>query len=294
MKKITAINQAIQKAISVVEARKKKKLEEPDYNAALAIEMPPLLNSCGAFPDVRFGGCYIHQSPKVTFAGKYEDPSTCELGDLLAICHEVVDGDDRYNAALIQWKRLKLGFEIISGKELKQLDLYEHWPKFEMNWCGCEFDIYPKTVTPGAQYGLIQEEKPVSLFCTIPMMELAVSDSTPFARFLINLMKWQTGRPFVLTDYPDANDEWSRIINHLIWHTLTKHFNRRNIKMEDEPRTPKDLLKMLVKDDVKGDDRAVYPESENDEGDISILYIEKDWKKEWMGDEGPEIDKASV
>lgn len=64
--------------------------------------------------------------------------------------------------------------------------------------------------------------------------------------------------------------------------------------MEDEPRTSKDLLKMFLKDDVKGDDEAKYPESENDEGDISILYIEKDWKKEWKGDDEPEIDKTSV
>ena len=39
MKKITVINNAIRDAISIVAAKAKKSLEEPDYNAAMAIEL---------------------------------------------------------------------------------------------------------------------------------------------------------------------------------------------------------------------------------------------------------------
>lgn len=60
MKKITAINNAIQNAISNVAARAAKTLQEPDYNAAMAIELPPLVNASGVFPGVKFGGCFIH------------------------------------------------------------------------------------------------------------------------------------------------------------------------------------------------------------------------------------------
>lgn len=155
MKKITAINNAIKNAISIVATKASKALQEPDYNAAIAVELPPLVNACGAIPGVKFGGCFIHQSPKATFAGKYANPSTCEVGDLLVLCHDVVDGGDRYNAALIQWKIISSGEENIGGSALKQIDLYEHWPVFTLNSCGCQFDIRPKTVTPGAQYGLI-------------------------------------------------------------------------------------------------------------------------------------------
>ena len=283
MKKITAINNAIKDAISVVAAKAKKPLEEPDYNAAMAIELPPLVNASGVFPGVKFGGCFIHQSPKATFAGKYANPSTCEVGDLLVICHDVVDGDDRYNAALIQWKKLQSGVENISGTALKQLDLYEHWPVFTLNCCNCHFDIQPKTVTPGAQYGLIQPMLQTSLYCTIPSMTLKVVDSPSFARFLINLMKWQTGRPFVLDENQGIQDSWSDLIIHLIFVSLSKRFNRKNVGYEDWPRASKGLLRMLVEDIDDKDDPYVIAGrdgQEQDDGSISILYVEMGEGKE--------------
>lgn len=275
MKKITAINSAIQTAISIVAAKAKKPLEEPDYNAAMSIELPPLVNASGVLSGVKFGGCFIHQSPKATFVGKYANPSTCEVGDLLVICHDVVDGDDRYNAALIQWKKLSSGVEEITGSALKQIDLYEHWPVFTLSSCGCRFDILPKTVTPGAQYGMIQPGVKTSLFCTIPATTLKTADSPSFARFIINLMKWQTGRPVVLNRAQGTMDSWSIFISHLVLVTLTKHFNRRNVRYEDWPRTSKGLLRMLVEENngnkVEDD---IKTREERDDGAISILYVE--------------------
>ena len=282
MKKITVINNAIRDAISIVAAKAKKSLEEPDYNAAMAIELPPLVNASGVFPGVKFGGCFIHQSPKVTFAGKYANPSTCEVGDLLVICHDVVDGDDRYNAALIQWKKLTSGVEKITGSALKQLDLYENWPLFTLNSCGCQFDIHPKTVTPGAQYGLILPSAQTSLFCTIPAITLKTADSPSFARFIINLMKWQTGRPFVLDVKQKGQDSWSDLILHLLFVSLSKRFNRKNVGYADWPRASKDLLEMLV-DDKDGKDgiEVQHIEKEDlDDGSISILYVEMGEGKE--------------
>lgn len=275
MKKITAINNAVQRAITIVAAKANKALQEPDYNVAMAVELPPLINASGIFPGVKIGGCFTHQSPKVTFAGKYSNPSTCELGDLLVICHAIVDGDDRYNAALVQWKIINSGVEKISGNALKQLDLYEHWPRFTLSSCGCQFDIYPKTVTPGAQYGLIQPVVSPLLFCTIPAITLRSADAPSFARFIINMMKWQTGRPYVPDEVHCQNDAWSRLILHLLITSLTKRFNRRNVRYEDWPRASKDLLQMLVKDDVEHrwkDETVVDKESED--GGISILYID--------------------
>lgn len=275
MKKITAINKAVLEAINIVAAKAKKALQEPDYNAAMANELPPLLNASGAFSGVKIGGCFIHQSPRVTFAGKYANPSTCELGDLLVICHDVLDGDDRYNAALIQWKIIKSGVEKVTGTALKQLDLYEHWPLFALSSCGCHFDIFPKTVTPGAQYGLIQLGMPTSLFCSIPATTLKAANSPSFARFIINMMKWQTGRPFDIDGAQGKKDAWSNLILHLLAVTLTRCFNRRNVLYEDWPRTSKDLLQMLVRDEINDDGiaRNAVDEAAED-GEISILYID--------------------
>lgn len=273
MKKITTINNAIQTAINNIASRAVKPMQEPDYNAAVAIELPRLINASGVFPNVQFGGCFIHQSPKATFSGKYNNPATCEVGDLLAICHDVVDGDDRYNAALIQWKILHRGVEKITGTALNQLDLYEHWPKFKLNCCNCLFDILPKTVTPGAQYGLILPGVPADLYCSIPLISLRAENSPSFARFIINLMKWQTGRPVVFNGIHNTADGWSSLVEHLIVASLTKRFNRSNVKLKDVSRSAQDFLKLLVTDDT--DKEAIkMPVAEKDDGAISILYIE--------------------
>ena len=285
MKKITAINNAIQNAISIVAAKAKRALQEPDYNAAMAIELPPLVNACGVFPGVKFGGCFIHQSPMATFVGKDGKSSTCEVGDLLVVCHDVVDGEDRYNAALIQWKKLSSGVEKITGAALKQLDLYEHWPVFILNCCNCQFDIQPKTVTPGAQYGLVLSDPSVSMYCTIPSMTLKVADSPSFARFIINLMKWQTGRPFVLDENQRVQDSWSALIIHLLFVTLSKRFNRKNVGYEDWPRASKELLRMLIESKEVNDGIAsVNEKEEQDDGSISSLYVEMGEGKE-VGEE---------
>lgn len=277
MKKITAINEAIQKAIEVATLKAAgRELQEPDYNAAIAIWMPPMINSSKTFPNVIFGGCFIHQSPKATFVGKDSTISTCEVGDLLAICHEVVDGDDRYNAALIQWKLLKAGIEKITGSALKQLDLYEHWPVFTLNTCPGQFDILPKTVSPGAQYGLILNSSSLSLACRIPSEVLRMEDSTSLARFIINFMKWQTGRPVELDAAQGNADEWSRLVEHLIKNSLGKRFKRANIDTKDI-RASKELLKLLISH--SGDNTsnsAVSNDSEHCIDGISIIFIEKD------------------
>ena len=250
MKKITVINNAIQQAIALIAAKAGgKKLQEPDYSAAFAIELPPILNANKVFPNIHFGGCFVHQSPMATFVGQNATRSRCELGDLLVLCHEVIDGDDRYNAALLQWKILKSGAETLSGLALRQLDLYEHWPLFSLTSRGTIswFDILPKTVSPGAQYGLIFPSAGQSFFCRIPSKELQIIDSPSFARFLINLMKWQTGRPVVLDEDSGRTDEWSQLIEYLIRNSLMKFFTRSNISTVAK-RASKDLLKMLISD----------------------------------------------
>ena len=249
-------------------------LQEPDYTAAMVLELPKLLNASRAFPGVRFSGCFIHQSPMATFVGKYYNPSKCEVGDFLAICHNVVDGDDRYNAAMIQWKKSPTGVETIVDDALKQLDLYEQWPAFTLNATGpVVYDIYPKTVTPGAQYGIIKTNVPEELFCTVPSKSLTTLDGVPFARFLINLMKWQTGRPFYF-DSTNLDDAWSVLITNLIKASLTNTFTRRNIGQIRQDRVGDSALSLLsyIEHVEIGDDGNLN-ERETPRG-LSLLYID--------------------
>lgn len=275
MKKITVINNAILQAISTYSAKAKKTIQEPDYVASMVLILPRLLNSSHTYPGVRFSGIFIHQSPKATFNGKYGNPSTCELGDLLVVCHNKVDGDDRYNSALIQWKKTDKASETITGNDLKQLDLYEHWPSFSLSSVkGAVFDIYPKTVSPGAQYGIIKSGTPEEFFSTIPCVNLTVQDAFSFARFLINFMKWHTGRPFTIDTSPPS-DAWSLLITNLINVSLSKKFNRSNIGQVERDRVscPEMLSLLTSEESVEIEISDKHKEEKQADG-ISILYID--------------------
>lgn len=273
MKRIEALNKAIQDSINTVATAVKMPLYEPEYNAAFVLELPRRLNSIGEFKSIRFAGCFIHQSPIASFSGKIAKPARCEIGDLLVITRTTIDGDDRFNAAIIQWK-VSTSFPCVlsSPGELKQLDLYEHWPIFSLSSKGGTFDIYPKTVTPGAQYGLILPDVQTVINCMIPSSNLDLVGSVSFARFIINMMKWHTGRPF---DYNSNNssDSWSRLINKLISASLSKKFTLKRISLGGHtgkfPRATPDFLSFLLDQETI----AIFDDN-TDNNAISILFID--------------------
>lgn len=267
MKKITAINRSIDTAINIVKTKLTgTKMQEVDYNAAFASELPVCLNKSRAFSDTRFSGYFIHKSPLASFQDSNHQNASCEVGDMLAICHQSISGEDRYNAALIQWKMAQKGVTNLRNKEVMQLYLYEHWPIFQLTTNGGTYDIMPKTVTPGAQYGLIQDGNNSPCFsCVIPSNPLLLSKTGSFARLLINLMRWQTGRPFTL-DLQNV-DDWSRFITHLITVSLKKSYSRKTIGRINAPRGT-DLLSFL------NEEETINPSQEDIEDDaISLLYI---------------------
>lgn len=283
MKRIAELNKAIQGSINTIATAVKKPLHEPEYNAAFVLELPRRLNSSGVFKNVRFSGCFIHQSPIASFTGKFATPAGCEVGDLLVITRTVVDKDERFNAALIQWKvSTSIPCILSSPGELKQLDLYEHWPVFSLSSKGGTFDIYPKTVTPGAQYGLIRPGAQTVINCMIPSSCLDLMDSVSFARFIINMMKWHTGRPFVYNS-TDSSDSWSSLINKLISASLSKKFKSKRISKgvhkKKFPRADPDFFSFL------SEQETIEIENNTDNDAISILYIDMapEFYEKWQG-----------
>ena len=62
-------------------------LQEPDYTAALVTAFPWYMNRFKVLPNVKLGGCYVHQSPKVTFKSKTtEKQESCEAGVIFWYC----------------------------------------------------------------------------------------------------------------------------------------------------------------------------------------------------------------
>jgi hypothetical protein len=275
---IEEINKTIREAVTNVYAQRTRtnyELQEPDYTAALAIELPRLLNKKKKdFPNITFGGCFIHQSPMVTFASPHI-ARRCELGDLLVILRKRTKDDIRYNAALVQLKKSDRNpVTMTDDGDLKQLHLYEKWPEFTMSTTQEKYNVFPKTVTQGALYCIIKRNPELMLYMAEPMSMMEYSSEMTFGRFIRDAIHWQTGR--TISDEANKDlDKWSKLIWDLIHHSGKKEFRRRNICYH-RLRCSDDFLDFMVGEGFDGgtpmnEDVSV---GDNEETGISILFID--------------------
>lgn len=277
-------------------AGKMKALQEPDYTAALVTAFPWYMNRFKVLPNMKFGGCYVHQSPKVTFKSKTTgNKETCEAGDLLVLCRKRVDEKENINATLFQIKnhdsKLKSIMHKIVSKERVQLELYQDWPVFEIKPSPTQYDIQPKAITPGAQYlciadglGICMGEK--RLYHSQPAQKMELYNLYTLGHFILNFVDWQNGRPISLEEDCN-NDPWSSFIWELIHRTMANPFNRRNVGMQNKSRTSGDFFTDLLSEvkiaDVDDWENTVEYGMvySNDEYDgISILCIDEDVKRD--------------
>lgn len=280
MSYISDINNAIAQSVAAIKAIAKKNrrtMQEPDYVAALTTEFPKKIT--GLIPGVKFGGCFIHQKPKISFTSNLDGKQHgCELGDLLVICRKIVDGKERYNAALLQFKRANSRSLIISAlPERIQLEVYTSWPIFTIANILGQFDVQPKTVNLGAQYSLIYESagQYQSMYAHIPQTSMDFSSDLTLGRFLNDLMDWQDGRTITEESKKD-DEEWSRLIWTLVSMSKAAIFNRRNIDQENRSRTAGEFFDFMI--DANPTITSENAELNAEDG-ISLLFID-DKRKE--------------
>ncbi len=286
---IGAVNQAKQRLLP------RKKFTEPCYTSAIVSIFPSLINS-SMFRDVIFGGCFIHQRPIVKAQGY---PHGCELGDLLVLCRDKSQGNERFNAALFQLKR---DDRHSPAKNVVlspiQYDLYTKWPLFSFGYTfdknNC-YNIRPRMVSPGAQYMIIEDApyyRPVMFSTSVPRNDIYFDDEASFGLYLWNFIHWDTGRPISIEAEKDE-DEWSRLVWNLINHTRSVVYNQRAIQQSAD-RANGDFFKFMqtsecmdyipqsLLSEINGDsDNAFDPTKEEKEainleynGAISILFID--------------------
>lgn len=283
---IRLINDTIQEAVTNIIKKKKARnyeLEEPDYTVALAIELPRLLNEKKKdFPGITFGGCFIHQSPKVTFNIPHVGESCCELGDLLVLLRKRTTDDTRYNAALVQLKKSENNPVALKDKgDLKQLHLYENWPVFTMSSTHLQYDVFPKTVTQGALYCIINRYPLLILHMAEPMSTMEYSGEMTFGRFIRDTINWQTGRS-ISDETNKDKDEWSRLIWDLIQNVQNKviHkgvFTRTNVGYNGHSKLSDDFLEFMLNSDENVD---------NTISDYLYHSLDDKMKKEYSNDSG--------
>lgn len=281
-------------------------MQEQDYLTAIVTKFPLMMNN--EWGNVKYGGCYIHKSPQVSFT----KGGRCEAGDLLVLCRETIDEKVRYNAALFQLKTVDSAyFKPSTDRELLQYKLYTEWPEFTMvgkPYSNVVRNIEPKTVSPGAQYMLINDPDdnvrkrwyadtflyhPCTFTHSIPEPIMWSRMDMSFGRFLWDFIHWQNGRP-IDPDKDKKEDAWS----HYIWDMIkkTEQVMIRNVNAGINTKDkiakqqgrffeylttreyitciPKSYTDELEKEGGRGNRRNQEDVNEEDNGAISILFID--------------------
>lgn len=257
--------------------------QEPDYIAALITQLPShlsrLLNANIPYMKFNVAGCFIHQKPLVKFCDPSRHLKSPEIGDLLIVYKEIRRKETVYNALLLQAKKSKdIYHTIIPASDSHQLSLYTKWPKFEYLRAGIlngkRRSITPKTISPGAQYLLIDEIKScgdTTFWCAMPDDPLVASNS--LALQIIKLIEFQTGKPFIKRTNRNI-DQWSKLIWDLLDLSASSFFNRRKAGYHKHDRYAGDSIKMLFDMTTGNANKSVV--FDLDDGGISILCIEGD------------------
>lgn len=205
--------------------------QEPDCVAKLVTTLPGMLKKSlrHLLPgrDIHVGGAFIHQKPLVRFVHpSYINKPCPELGDLLVVCREQQASGYVYNALLLQAKCTNDVLNTYIPND-HQFLLYSQWPEFEYVRAGAlngvRRSIYPKTITQGAQYLLIDKNRP-PMMLTAPVNR-PLEGTTCFASTLSSVIAFERGRTFQ-AGYP--RDMWSEMIWDLLKVACNAVFNRRN------------------------------------------------------------------
>lgn len=296
---IEKINDDIQKAVRRVQKAARTTPQEPDYTVALALKFPEILRENNTLPsNIKVGGCFIHQSPKVefTYIDQYnnEKIGRCELGDMIVFIRKHMQNDEmRYNAALLQMKKVDGKIYTLSGRDKIQLSLYIDWPKFSVvnNQYAFHnpYDLYPKTANQGAMYCLIQNKAHniPQFYMSEARKTMKVMPQYTLGRFIVNMIDWHTGRA-VDNIVNENSDKWSKLIWDTLLFTSDTNFNRRNVNYVEQRRYTLSLMQDKIEKTFFGDDVEDIligrnPNAEDADSGFGILFIDVDEREQ---DEG--------
>ena len=226
-------------------------MDEPEITSAIVTELPSLLNRM-IWPQtgIRFGGCFIHKKPKAHFKCKLGKDASREIGDILVVCRQQIDGIETLNAALLQMK-IHRGVgdhhKINDKDECEQLELYQNWPNFycRRNKKDTFFNIYPKTPHPGAQYGIIEKKRGsnIEVFHATSSENLYLQPEHSFGSFVYDFVMLQNGRVFTQRNQKEK-DEWSRLIWYLLDISWLSVYKLKSLGLTDQQMISGDFFNL--------------------------------------------------
>lgn len=293
------VDNSLRTIVSETAKKARKKIEEPDFIAALSIDFTKQFYQIlkTVFPSIIFSvsSVYCHQKPLASFTCSTK---STEIGDILFI-YRYIDkyGGEYYNSLLFQAK--------ISQNPILKLDLpndqytlYSKWPDFTYLRAGYlngkKISILPKTITRGAQYLLIDDHPVLGLsgaFNTFPFgTALAVNPITiekNLSEEIIDFISFNTGR-FFEADPQTTKDGWTKMIWNLIDIAKTKNSKRKNIgvkfsrlnlyQLDGYGISPQEKFSIFTS---INNNNNISPQEiiNNEAGGISIIIIESNYQE---------------
>ena len=236
---------------ATVAGKKVESMDEPEITSAIVTELPSLLNRM-IWPQtgIRFGGCFIHKKPKAHFKTKSGKDVSREVGDILVVCRQQIDGIETFNAALLQMKMHRGGGDhhtIKDEDEKEQLELYQNWPDFycRRNKKDTSFNIYPKTPHPGAQYGIIEKKRgsDIVVFHATSSDNLYLQPEHSFGGLVYDFVMMQNGRAFTQRNQKEK-DEWSRLIWYLLDISWLGVYKLKSLRLTDQQMISGDFFNL--------------------------------------------------
>jgi hypothetical protein len=212
---------------------------EPNVVSRLTYGIPKYVNKLNLLIDgfkLSTGGVFIHQTPKVTFAGISKQKSI-EIGDLLLVS-TVVDGKDTTQKAMLY--QAKMFKELpVEPDNINQHKLYESWPKFEYVRSGAlngqKREVKGLDLYSSAKYLLLSKSYPwlrtpyfwwhhrlyrnsaLTAQATFPL-----SSHECFLKEVFHFALGDAGKQFKILTKSDPDIGWSRVINDLLDETSQK------------------------------------------------------------------------
>lgn len=226
---------------TAIDAAVKKGKYEPGIVANLTYFIPKHVNKlnlgAGSGAKITAGGVFIHQTPKVTFAGIKKQKSI-EIGDLLLI-NTFINGSLVTRKAILYQAKLFKSLPV-RPDNLNQHILYEKWPDFEYVNSGPLLNGKRRNVTgldlhSSAKYLLLRNGKPLSMtpfHILHPKfksgMAISAHPTNPlsthecFIKESYHFVLGDAGKEFKLLKDGDPDIGWDRVINDLISVTAKK------------------------------------------------------------------------
>lgn len=196
---------------------------------AIACAWAPILRPAGY--QLWINGVFCHQTPQATFTDSKGVTKPCELADLLVVVDDLTIGKARRRwATLIQAKMADAsgGKTINKTNDLRQLDLFLHWPEFTLSpgYCPRTRDFstcqHNGNLLDCGRYGLIDKQPAPDWHQQAPAKKMP-SGGHRLGSFLAHMV--ESGQVGFGREATGTGDDWSRTVEELLQVTYANVFN---------------------------------------------------------------------